>query len=33
MVNRCLGKDYSVHVTRSSSWSIDSPSCWAVTRP
>lgn len=33
MVNRSLGKDYSVHETRSSSWSIDSPSCWAVTRP
>ena len=27
MVNCRLGKDYSVHVMRSSSWSIDSPSC------
>ena len=27
MRNRRLGKDYSVHVMRSSSWSIDSPSC------
>jgi hypothetical protein len=27
MVNRRLSKDYSVHVMRSSSWSIDSPSC------
>ena len=33
MVNCRLSKDYSVHVMRSSSWSIDSPSCWAVTRP
>ena len=28
-----FGKYYSVHVTRSKSSSIDSPSCWAVTRP
>lgn len=28
-----VGKDYSEHVTRSKSSSIDSPSCWAVTRP
>ena len=33
MVNRRLGKDYSVHETRSSNWSIDSPSCCAITRP
>ena len=33
MFNRRLGKYYSVHETRSSNWSIDSPSCCAVTRP
>ena len=27
MGNCRVGKDYSVHVTRSNSWSIDSPSC------
>ena len=27
MVNGCLGKDYSVHEMRSSSWSMVSPSC------